>query len=349
MKALRIIVLIGILLILFILVWRFVGPARADSKSFSIAFYNVENLFDTINDQGTRDGEFTPEGKNQWTAERYQTKLDRLSQVISSMIPESFPTVIGLCEVENRGVLEDLVKHHDLKKANYQIIHYESPDERGIDNALLYRKGMFKPIHQEAIVNTFPFRPKDRTRDILYVKGIPTKSKKDTLHIFVNHWPSRYGGREKSAPSRNHVATIHRALVDSIFNTNPKANLVITGDFNDEPADSSLLYFLEAQALQESVNNSELYNLMYADYEEGRGTIYWRSWDMFDMFILSGNLLLKNEGIVLKEKKGQIFDAEFLLFKNDNGSTRPNRTMGKEYYGGYSDHLPVFIEFDIVK
>jgi len=322
---------------------------RKKGNEFTIAFYNVENLFDTVLSENERDVEFTPEGKVPWTAERYDVKLDRIAEVIAAITPGSFPAVVGLCEVENRQVLEDLVKHKRLKGASYRIIHFESPDERGIDNALLYRKSQFKPIDRQAIENTFPFDPEDKTRDILYVKGVVSKSKKDTLHIFVNHWPSRYGGREISAPKRNHVAKIQRNLADSIFDINPYSNIIITGDFNDEPGDSSLLVYLDAKPPLDAEEGKYLYNLMYNDYLLGAGTIYWKDWDMFDQFIVSANVLLKTEGLKIKAPTGQIVTHEWLLFEMEDGTLRPNRTKGREYYGGYSDHLPVYISFDIIR
>ncbi|MCD4774356.1 MAG: endonuclease, partial [Bacteroidales bacterium] len=260
-------------------------------ENLKLVFYNVENLFDTINDPNKKDESYLPTSKIAWNTERYLHKLDNLAKVISNIDSLNMPQIIGLSEVENRKVLEDLVSHTKLKNADYQIIHKESPDERGIDVALLYQSNSFKPIFIEAINITFPFDESDHTRDILYVKGLISQS--DTLHVFVNHWSSRWGGQEKSEPKRIFIAKILKEKVDKIYSTNPKANIVILGDLNDNPDNISILQHLGADSV---FNNEEksLINLSFKRYSNGEGTVYWKSWGFFDQIIVSSNLLDKN-------------------------------------------------------
>lgn len=304
-----------------------------------IAFYNVENLFDTINDPLINDEEFLPKSKVYWNSKRYRNKLNKLSQVISSIDSNELPMILGLCEVENKDVLLDLIKQKKLEKAKYRIIHNDSPDERGIDVALLYRDGFFNPLTTESIEVEFPFDLKDKTRDILYVKGMIAR---DTIHVFVNHWHSRGGGREKSEPKRIYTAELLKQKTDSIFENNGQANIIITGDFNDNPDNLSLFDELQARK-PKRIRKERLYNLSYINFEKGEGSIYWKSWDMFDQFIVSSNLLKAKNGIRILPAEQFIFKPDWILFKPKEGPARPNRTKGKNYYGGYSDHLPVYI------
>jgi hypothetical protein len=256
---------------------------------------------------------------------------------------------MGLCEVENKTVLEDLVKSPALIPYRYAIIHRDSPDERGIDNAMLYDPNQFTPHYVRAIATRFPDHPHDRTRDILYVKGTNPKAKGDTLHVFVNHWPSRYGGQEVSEPKRIRTAEILRAVTDSLLAANPQALIVIVGDLNDEPTDISLMEGLQAERLGENPENETLYNLMFRAYDEGMGTLWYRDWDVFDQVILSGYFWNKDKGFLFIGSEAVIFDAEWLMFKDNKGNLRPNRTASRDYYGGYSDHLPVYVDLLIKK
>jgi len=313
------------------------SPAR---KNIAIAFYNVENLFDTINDQGTNDGEFSPSASIPWNTERYNKKLNNISEVVSSMYENNPPEILGLCEVENRTVLNELLATKKLNRVKYEIIHYDSHDERGIDNALLYKKNVFKPLFNSLIPVRFPFDPSDRTRDILFVKGIIGK---DTLCIFVNHWHSRSGGQQKSEPKRIETAKILKHSVDSLFNRDHFCRIIIMGDFNDNPDNVSIKDVLGAQPVIKPINERQLYNLSDRRYLEKEGTCFWKSWDMFDQMIVS-SALLDNEGhIGVEPADMSIFKPDWLLFFPEKGPARPNRTKGRNYYGGYSDHLPVYI------
>ena len=304
-----------------------------------ILFYNVENLFDTINDDGHRDGEFTPEHEKNWNTERYDFKLSQLSKVIAAADTGFLPNIIGLCEVENKKVIEDLVSTSLLQSAAYQIIHQESPDFRGIDVALIHDK------NYRALKNIFyniPL-PGDRstTRDILYSKGV---FKKDTLHLFVNHWPSRYGGKVKSDPKRAFVAAILRQKVDSLFDVDAAPKIVIMGDFNDYPQDSSLAIILGA--LPESTGKpNELINLAWATDAAGAGSYNYRGhWGALDQMIVSGYLLAGKKWHV-NMNSYEVVKRPWMMYTNEKGEQYPSRTYGgPNYYGGYSDHLAVMLK-----
>jgi len=334
------------LLITFLAVAAFHSSCTTRAREFTVAFYNVENLFDTEDDPATDDADFLPDSRIPWTPDRYAVKLQHLAQVLSSLDDE-LPAVIGLCEVENARVLQDLTGQKELKKGSYDIVHFDSPDERGIDNALLYRKSEFKVIDQKPISIHLTLKPEDATRDILYVKGIVKRSPGDTLHLFVNHWPSRRGGASESEQHRMDAALTLKTQVDSLFTLDPGANIIIMGDLNDEPFDQSVVNGLGALSPTRDPKPSSLYNLMASAAREGKGTIYYNQWQVFDHMIVSDHLISKTSGLTLAEPEGKIFSPDWILFKPENGPSRPDRTSGKEYYGGYSDHLPVFLEFSI--
>lgn len=312
---------------------------------YRLMFYNVENLFDTEDDPAKDDQEFLPSGDKAWTPERYQKKLDNIASVVAALGEGHLPDVIGLCEIENRKVLDDLLNKTLLKKADYRIIHQESPDERGIDVAVLYRNSSVKPLYFEAInVNLGEgARP---TRDILYFKAL---LKKDTLHCFVNHWPSRSGGEEASAPKRALAAAALKQKTDKLLSADPHAIIVLTGDFNDDPLNESLQKVLGAGNPNES--KSHLLNLtMPAQMETKPGTLKYRGqWNYFDQFIVS-SALFDQKGLETSLIHYHIFSGpsgnEFLL-EDDTRNTgkQPFRTyLGKKYHDGFSDHLPVYID-----
>jgi endonuclease/exonuclease/phosphatase family metal-dependent hydrolase len=314
-----------------------------------MAFYNVENLFDTVDDPAINDADFLPDSRIPWTTERYEVKLDHLGQVIGDLSDPRPIAIIGLCEVENKAVLNDLVKSPAVLKYQYKFIHRDSPDERGIDNALLYDPNQFQPVTVRSIFVDLEVQPEDLTRDILYVKGFSKRTKGDTLHIFVNHWPSRSEGQEASAPKRIRAAEVLKQVTDSILNVNPLSLIVIMGDLNDEPSDKSVAEALKALPPSDSFDNKQLYNLMEPLYREGKGTLYYKDWDLFDQVILSGYFWNKEKGLVYSGKQANILSADYLLFTSKEGVARPNRTAAKDYYGGYSDHLPVYIDLQLKK
>jgi len=313
-------------------------------KEVTIVFYNVENLFDTINHPDKRDDDFTPLGKLNWDTKKYNDKVSKLSYVLSSINKKALPGIIGLCEIENREVIEDLIDQERLKKGKYRIAHSESPDKRGIDCALIYRKDEFKYLKHETINIEFPWDKGYKTRDILYVQGLV--GKKDTLNIFVNHWPSRRGGQEKSEPDRIFVAQQLRKAVDRIQAKNPFAKIIIMGDFNDEPTNKAVTDILKADNNKNTTNPMGLYNLMYDIKINGEGSYSYRGdWNMLDNLIVSNSLLNESKGFNTQHNAGRIFRNKHICYKNKKGVYTPSRTYGgPKYYGGFSDHFPVYFK-----
>ncbi len=308
-----------------------------------LMFYNVENLFDPFDDSLTRDEEFTYEGARHWTWKKYQTKINQIYKVIMAAGNPFPPAIIGLCEIENRFVLNQLVYKTPFAKFDYRIVHEESPDRRGIDVGLLFDPNRFQLIYHEAIQVLFPFQPNSRTRDILYVKGVIYSS--DTIHLFINHWPSRWGGQMATDPKRKHVADILKSKTDSIFLAEKEPAIIIMGDFNDYPTDESLSFHLEA-GNHDGVNN--LVNLMlpYAEKYGFGSHKYQQDWGTLDQIIVSKYLLLPSSTVKVARQQAYIFDAPFLLIPDEKFSgMKPFRTfVGFKYVGGYSDHLPVFVD-----
>jgi endonuclease/exonuclease/phosphatase family metal-dependent hydrolase len=309
---------------------------KTAEKGFTIGFYNLENLFDTIDDPAINDEEFLPDAKVSWNSERYAQKLNNMSRVIASMDTLSFPHILGLSEVENAQVLADLVQSPTLKKAEYAIIHIADNDPRGIEVAMIYRPDYFSPISQKTLQ---PVIDGKTNRHILYVKGIIGTG--DTIHVFANHWTSRYGGYEETKAARNGTALFLRTTIDSLFKVSPSAKIIIGGDFNDNPEDASMTEFLNTKSTQDEVRPEMLYNLAIEQHRVGKGTLYYKGWDFFDQIIVSSALL---SGSHIKASPIEIVKKNWMLFKPAQGEARPNRTMsGGKYYGGFSDHLPVFI------
>lgn len=331
-----------ILFLAFILLVACNDKRSGKPESTKIAFYNVENLFDTIDDPNVNDEEFTPEGRQNWNSEKFATKLDHISQVFLSMDSAQTPALIGMAEIENRQVLDDLIQKSHLKDFNYEIIHQESPDFRGIDVALIYRPDIYTPIVNRWFAINFPFDSAYTTRDILYSKGNIFKDK--VLHIFVNHWTSRFGGQEVTTAKRIFIASFLKTKTDSILNVEPDANIIIMGDLNDNPTDISITGSLSALPVANPVSKNKLYNLSLNKFQNGEGTLYYNSWDLFDQMIVSGNLLTENSSIKIDPSSFKIYNPDWIVFEDNKGIKRPNRTAsGNRYYGGYSDHFPVYI------
>lgn len=319
------------------------GQDKRVKEDFMIVFYNVENLFDIVDNSNTLDDEFTPTGDKQWTSDRYQKKLDDLSEVFSTIDNKNLPAVIGLCEVENRQVLKDLTSTKKFKKEEYGIVHEDSPDIRGIDVAFLYRKDLFNLESSKTVPVNIP-SDSITTRDILYVTG---KSGTDMLHFFVNHWSSRREGQLETERRRIFAAVTLRKMVDSIFNFEPEAKIIIMGDFNDEPTNNSIHRFLNASNKRKNANGRDLYNLMYDMHNyENLGTYSYKgNWNMLDQLIVSQALIHDKKGLHLDFSDGKIFREEWMIYKNPKiGEETPNKTYGgPSYFGGVSDHLPVYM------
>jgi len=313
---------------------------------YRIMFYNVENLFDIFDDTLKNDDEFLPDGEKFWTYNRYLEKLANIAKVVTAIGMWEAPEIIGLCEIENYYVLEGITKFSALKVHDYQICHYESPDDRGIDVALLYQASKFKPIKTKKVLVKFPPALGKITRDILYVCGVTTR--KDTLHVFVNHWPSRWGGMMDSEPRRMYAASVLRNEVDSIFKINPKANIIIMGDLNDFPTNKSVIETLKAKTEYNNIISNELYNLAYY-LQEIKGKFshkYQGEQGILDQMIISGALLDTTANFYTRLNNAHVFDADFLLERDENNiGFKPFRTyIGFKFHGGYSDHLPVYLD-----
>jgi predicted extracellular nuclease len=306
-----------------------------------LAFYNVENLFDTENDSLTNDDEFTPEGNRRWTNYKYQRKLHHTAKAILCIGEWKNTAIVGLAEVENRKVLEDLVQTSELKKLDYQIIHYPSSDRRGIDVAMLYQKSRFTPIFHQNIKVSFKADPYYRTRDMLYCKGLLLG---DTLHWFMCHWPSRYGGQKQSEPKRIAAAQTLKMVIDSITGEVPNANVVIGGDFNDQWDSKSLL--LHLKACKSNVTNCTLVNLMATAPVTIGSHKYQGSWAFLDQIIVSKSLLNPLNSINVTQAKAQVTTTPSLLEEDlKYPGKKPFRTfVGFRYNDGFSDHLPVYID-----
>ncbi len=320
-------------------------------KGIRLMFYNVENLFDIYNDSLTNDDDFTAEGVKGWGQRRYEEKLNNIYKVMTAVGGWEMPEIVAFCEVENRRVLEDLIKKTPLRKDKYEIVHEDSPDARGIDVGLIYRKDKFKYISHQAMHVSFPFAPEVRTRDVLYVKGVVLG--KDTLHVFVNHWPSRLGGQAKSEPRRLYVAGIIRAKVDSLYKDNPNAKIVVTGDFNDYATDKSIVEVLRAKPSKESTETGDLFNFMAEISKNWHiGTHkYQGHWGTLDQMIVSAPLVQEKRIGKLYARHASIFMARFLLTEDKrNLGLEPFRTYaGPRFLGGFADHLPIYIDLRFVE
>lgn len=320
-------------------------PSPRGEQRFRVGFWNVENLFDLKNDSLKRDDEFTPEGANRYTYNRYDKKKNGLARTIAAMGGWEAIELLGLCEVENEWVLEGLTKYSPLATVKYEIIHEESPDFRGIDIACIYRPDKFNLINYKYFRIHFPHAPERTTRDMLYLKGrLPNN---DTLHVFINHWPSRWGGQFNSEPSRLYVAGFLKQKVDSLNARFNNPLILLTGDFNDEPDDISLSEVLGAKRPSAPATDGDLVNLSYPIKHIFGTHSFAGAWGVLDQFIVSQNMLT---GGRVSTSTGQvgIFNPPWMLKKNVAGNEVTNRTyQGPAYKGGYSDHLPIWIDLDL--
>ncbi|MEI7727268.1 MAG: endonuclease, partial [Bacteroidota bacterium] len=282
-----------------------------------IIFWNVENLYDPYDDTTKLDDEFTSTGAKHWNWTKFSAKLNHVAKTLIAIGEWAPPALVGMCEVENRYVLNKLIYETPLKTCGYKFIHHESPDLRGVDVALLYRPAVFKVISSQSVTIRFPFDTLAQTREILCVKGVLRN--RDTITVFVNHWPSRRGGYLGSQPRRNFVASVLRKMIDSIQRVQPLANILIMGDFNDEPENESLKLVLKAQTENTLHHDTILYNLMgIRNQTRKEGTLKYRDqWSTFDQFVVSGALLNGSSGLEAGTGNVRIFRSSFLL-EEDN-------------------------------
>lgn len=314
-----------------------------EKNNLCVVSYNVENLFDTEDDSLTIDEDFTPQGSYRWTPSKLRFKMNQLSKVICNLNEGKPPMLIGLYEVENRNVLEQFVRQSLLKKWNYQIVHQESTDRRGIDVALLYQPLQFSLISEQ-------FIRVEKSRDILYAKGM--LKNKDTLHVFLVHNKSRRGSAIVSESQRMKVMNLVRQRVDSLFALSTPQNIIIMGDMNDTPMNKSLtesLKALDLSNLETQINARELYNLMDSSLKSygGIGTYkFQQRWDLLDQFIVSGNLLKGKNKTQVIGQRAYIYSPDYLFVKdNRTGADRLifRTNSGFSYVGGFSDHLPIYL------
>ena len=334
-----------LLVFLLLLIFFKFSHSQQKNNQYSILFYNVENLFDIHDDPATEDDNFTPDGDYHWTSKRLSVKLLSLSKVILNASEWNVPDIVVFCEVENRNLLERLISQTPLKSYPYKIIHKESPDFRGIDVAMIYNSETFYPVEYQyypLILNGKQLN----TRDILYVSGI--LNGKDTIHIFGNHWPSRYSGLMETRELRNAAASLLRSKVDELNQKFKSPKIVIVGDFNDNPDDFAISQILLANDVQNTLEGNKLYNLFWGINRTDQGSLKFQSqWFIFDQIIVSGSLL-NGSGVFTKPENAKILTLPFLLEDDQKfGGQKPFRTYyGFTYNGGFSDHLPVIIKLN---
>ena len=306
------------------------------SQTYSIAFYNLENLFDPLDNENTRDKDYTPEGIFKWDREKYFQKIEHLSKVISkvgkmrSNIP---PVLMGVCEVENELCLKDLIESHHLKKYEYDWVFDSSADSRGINVALLYQKKHFKILGQKAYTLALNIEGQiENSRNILHITGTLFDEK---IHLIINHWPSRTDGTKKTNYKRKVASNTVQQIIDKIYFDEPSAHIMIMGDFNDDPLSDSLQPF----------KSLDFMNAMEQFHKEKKGSVKYKGkWIMFDQILLSQNLL---KASWFNYQQAHIFVEPFLIQKTGRFKGSPRRTFINKYHqGGYSDHFPVFIYFE---
>ena len=314
------------------------------SDSVMVAFWNMENFFDPFVDSTRNYNEFTEKGGQHWSKSRFYKKRNNMYKAILSFSKAQAIGIMGVCEVENEFVLNALFAQTPLKKFNYRWIHYDGPDRRGIDPAIIYSKDLFQLIESQAIPYRNPNDVNMISRDILYAKFFDYRN--DTIHCFVNHWPSKYRGELETVEARNFAAAIVRNKVDSIITVTPEAKIIIMGDFNDTPDAPCIYEVLGAKHLSESLNEEPLVNLFARGSELGfKGTLkYHESWMIFDQIIVS-KALLYSKSLHVTSSDAKIIHEDFLLTEDPNyHGVKLNRTyLGPKYIGGFSDHLPVVI------
>jgi len=338
------------ILSLFLLVLISVSVAAQVKQKYKlivVAFYNLENYYDTVHNPAVNDMEFTPEGEKHYTSKIYWSKTKKLASVISKIgtdeqpATKDGPAIIGVAEIENDTVLNDLVHQPLLASRNYHFVHYDSRDPRGIDVALLYNPAYFKVEESKPLMVKIPGRPRFLTRDILWVKG---KLDGETIHIYVNHWPSRIGGEEASAPFREAAAKVCKKHIDSIAFADGVQKVIIMGDLNDNPTSPSVINVLGAKEKKEDVKKAGIYNPWIEFYKKGKGSLAFQDvWALFDQIMLTSPWLNKNQNGYFYYRQN-IFNREFMIENIGQYKGYPMRTWdGDNYRGGYSDHFPTYI------
>lgn len=311
-------------------------------QQYTVAFYNLENLFDPERNSSTLDRDYSPTGVKKWTPERYRRKLDKLSRTIAKIGDEHHPyppVLIGVAEAENSSVLTDLLDTKPLKELDYGFIHFDSPDERGIDTGLLYRKNYFNVLDAEpfALMVNNPDGIRDTTRDILYVKGVFNN---ELVHVFVNHWPSRRDGDMETEYRRILAARQIITKIKNIREEEPNPNFIVMGDFNDDPSSKSI------QLLTSEAGLFNCMETLHIPMERGT-SIYNNRWNLFDQILISSSFFNFRKGTHSFDKAA-IYDDPSLREKEGRFKGTPYRTyVGDKYMAGYSDHFPVYAVFSL--
>ena len=320
-------------------------------KPYKVVFYNFENLFDTIRNPEIYDEEFTPEGPKKWNTPKYTKKINNLSRVLFDIaaINKDYPVVIGVSEIENRNVMEDVIATPKLAPANYRIVHYDSPEARGVDVAFLYRPEVFKLEGSYPVKTVVPSLPNFKTRDILTMWGT---IENEPFFFMVAHWPSRLGGKDASEFKRIAVGEQMRRIADSVLKINPATKVVAMGDFNDDPTDPSMAEGLGARTRMKELEPGDFYNPFGDMLRAGIGTLaYGDAWNLFDNIVVSGNMVSGDDGMQLRKAPGSkyygnIFRRHYMVQREGQYKGYPLRTyVGNNFQGGYSDHFPVYIYF----
>ena len=326
-------------------IFNFVSAQEKQFKVGCVAFYNLENLYDTINDPNKNDDEFTPSGAANWNTKKYNIKLAHIAEVISQIGNEYVqggPTVMGLSEVENKAVVEDLINQQVLKSSNYDVVHYDSPDLRGVDVAFIYQKAHFTVTSSKNVPLSIKSKPDWKTRDQLVVGGLFDG---EQMFFIVNHWPSRRGGEKASASLRNAAADLTKSIMDSIQSIDSLAKIIVMGDLNDDPVNNSIVKHLKAKSDKNKTEHLALFNPMYNMFKkDGLGSLAYRdNWNLFDQIMVSGTLIDK-DNMTYKYLQAKVFNKNFLMQKEGNFAGYPFRTyVGGQFLGGYSDHFPVYV------
>ncbi len=335
--------------IFFLLIFIFAGsscrPAIKSNDTLFVAFWNMENFFDTVDDTEKNDAEFLQSSEREWTQERFDKKSHNMSRVILSMNNGNGPDVLGMCEVENKDVVQSMVDSF-LNTINYVVVHNDSPDKRGIDVSFIFDDDKFDLLSSEGLVVELP--DKYPTRNILHI--VLMTNEDDTVHFFINHWPSRRGGEDESSRNRVAAASVLKHKVDELFSQNASSKIIIMGDFNDEPGNTSILNTLDAkpfickegEIVPEKLDAPQLLNLAYQRFNDEEGSYKYRDdWNMLDQVIVSDNMA-----------KGYscgsftIYKPDFLVTHSGIYAGTPFPTYGgSRYLGGYSDHFPVYAKF----
>ncbi|MFI5196820.1 MAG: endonuclease/exonuclease/phosphatase [Chitinophagales bacterium] len=320
--------------------------AQNQYKIMAIGFYNCENFFYPTHDPNKKDEDFTPNGTYHYTEEIYKQKLHNIATVMQKMgtdVTPDGPAIIGMAEVENDLVLKDLIEQPEIKNRHYQYAWFYTSDERGISTAMLYNPKYLKVLNSEPVhVPTERFPQKRPTRDILHVYGVLAG---DTVHIFVNHWPSKSGGEAASAPGRMLAATIAKRVIDSLFKINPNTKILFLGDLNDNPTCEPVMKVLNAVAEKKDVDLTDIYNPWIKMYKKGLGTESYRGeWNLIDQIMISG-AFIKNNNNKWKYYSAEIYNRDFLVYRIGNNKGLPHRsfTIANTWDNGYSDHFPVLM------